>query len=327
MKVTRLSRAAIAATAVAAGACAAVSSRLPTGFLRVRAPLLAAGVRESYPPQARPREPVQSAVFDRINADREKAGLLPVAWDERAAAVAQAFCAAQIRERTRGHYLTDGIPPYARTALAGIFGMQAENAASWQTTAQAFQRTMIDLALSAHADMMGERPPADGHRRTILDPDATHVGVGWAERLGNFRMAQEFLTRRLEELTLEKAAEGGGTVRIAGKVLAPDRLEFVTVAREPAPRRLTKAEADARTSYGYPTPQLGYVAEGRKSLRVVGAETEDRIRMARSGEFSFRLTPSLPGLWTILFYTARGREEPRPGGLAVLWIEAEESAR
>ena len=27
---------------------------------------------------------------------------------------------------------------------------------------------------------MEEKPPADGHRRTILDPEATHVGVGYA---------------------------------------------------------------------------------------------------------------------------------------------------
>ena len=38
-------------------------------------------------------------------------------------------------------------------------------------------------------------------------------------------------------------------------------------------------------------------------------------------KFSFRFTPGLPGLWTILIYTGRGREHPLPGGLAVLWVE------
>ena len=327
MKVTRLSGATIGVAALVAAACAAAAGRMATAAVHVRAPLLARPLRETYPPPARPDEPVEAAVFRQINADRARAGLSPVAWDERAASVARDFCAAQIRERTQGHFLTDGVPPYARTGLAGIFGMQAENAASWQTSGKAFERSMLDLAMSAHRDMMGETPPEDGHRRTILDPDATHVGVGWAEHLGNFRMAQEFLTRRLAELTLRGPADGSGVVVIEGKVLAPDHLEFVTLAREPPPRELTKADANSRTSYRYPTPHLGYVAEGRKSLRVVGTETEDRIRVTKSGEFAFRFAPAQPGLWTILFYTAQGRQEPTPGGLAVLWIEPGGAAR
>ena len=313
--------------AVAAAACAARSSRGESAALYVRAPVLTRPLRETYPAPARPEDPVQSAVFERINADRAAAKVAPVAWDARAASVASAFCAAQIRERTRGHFLTDGVPPYARMGLAGVFGVPAENSASWVSSDRTFPKSMIALALSAHADMMDERPPADGHRRTILDPDATHVGVGWAQESGSFRMAQEFMTRRLEELTLESAAEAPATVRVAGKVLGSERLEFVTLARDPAPHALTRAEANSRTSYEYPVPRLAYVPEGRKSLRVVGAETEDRIRVGSSGEFSFRFTPPGPGLWTILIYTAAGRNEPRPGGLAVLWIGSGESAR
>ena len=61
--------------------------------------------------------------------------------------------------------------------------------------------------------------------------------------------------------------------------------------------------------------------EGIKSLRVVGALTEDRLHVEGSGEFSFRFTPGLPGIWTILVYTGQGREKPVPGGLAVIWVE------
>jgi hypothetical protein len=147
---------------------------------------------------------------------------------------------------------------------------------------------------------MMEGKPDDGHRKTILDPDATHVGVGWAHEGGSFRMAQEFMTRRLSELTLSRAAQMPATILVEGKVAPPYRLEFVTLAREPVPTRLTKAEANARTSYGYPNPRLAYVAAGRKSLRVVGAETEDRLQMQGAGGFSFRFTPPQAKLWTIL---------------------------
>jgi uncharacterized protein YkwD len=321
LKVTRLFGVAWWIAAAAAGACAAAAGDREAAPLRVRAPLLKPPFFESYPGPARPKDPVQSTIFERINADRAAAGLPPVAWDERTARVATAFCAAQIRERTRGHFLTDGLPPYARTALAGSFGMQAENSSTWLTSARSFQRSTVDLALAAHADMMGERPPADGHRRTILDPEATHVGVGWAQEQGNFRMAQEFMTRRLVHLTLSAVAEGRNVILLEGKVLTPGRLEFVTLAREPVPRALTKAEANSRTSYTYPAPRLAYVPEGKKSLRVVGAETQDRLRVGVGGEFSFRFAAPLPGLWTIVFYTAEARQEARPGGLAVVWVE------
>jgi len=287
----------------------------------VRAPILRPPLRETYPSDARPEDPVQAAVFARINADRAAAGAPPVAWDERAARVAAAFCVAQVRERTQGHVLTDGSPPYARTGLAGIFGLQSENSSTWLTSARSFDRSAVDLALSAHADMLAEKPPADGHRQTILDPEATHVGVGWAQEHGSFRMAQEFLTRRLAYLTLSSPEENGSIVLLEGKALDSQRLEFVTLAQEPAPHALTKAEANARTSYRYPAPRLAYVPEGRKSLRVVGVETQDRVRVGAGGEFSFRFAPPLPGLWTILFYTAPARGAPRPGGLAVLWVE------
>jgi len=321
LKLTRLAGIALWTALAAAGDCAARANRHVPPRLRVRSPDLSRPLHERQPGSATPHDEVSRAVFRRINADRAAAGAAPVEWDEGAARVARRFCEAQIRERTRGHFLTDGVPPYARTALAGLFGVQAENSTMWLTTAREFQKSIVDLALDAHADMMGERPPEDGHRHTILDPDATHVGVGWAAEAGSFRMAQEFLTRRLEDLTLTRVAEAPATIRIEGKVASSYRLEFVTFAHEPSPRALTKSEANARTSYGYPPPRLAYVEEGRSSLHVVGAETEDRVRLTKSGEFSFRFTPTLAGLWTILVYTRDGRTEPRPGGLAVLWME------
>jgi hypothetical protein len=133
-------------------------------------------------------------------------------------------------------------------------------------------------------------------------------------------MAEEFLTRRLAELTLTRVARSPETILVEGRILPPQAFEFVTLAREPSPRPLTRGEADARTSYRYPDPQLAYVAEGRKALRVVGTETQDRVSL-RGSAFSFRFTPPLPGLWTLLVYTSEARREPRPGGLVVLWME------
>jgi uncharacterized protein YkwD len=285
------------------------------------APALVSAIEDSVPPaDARPVDPVKVAVFDRINRDRTAAGLPTVAWDDGVSRVADAFCANQIRENTSGHYLTDGLPPYARTSFAGVFGMQFENSVTWKTTGS-FDDPAETLALEGHALMLAETPPYDGHRRTILDPDATHVGVGYALSRGEFRMAQEFLVRHLAWLRLEQLSLTSSVVVVRGSPVAGRRLQFVSIGWEPVPRELTRAEANGRTSYSYPRIEEAFVREGNRTLKVVGATTTDRIRFGWHRDFAFRFTPDRPGLWTLTFHTSPLREERIvPGGVATLWV-------
>ncbi|HEY6066589.1 MAG TPA: hypothetical protein VIY96_10550, partial [Thermoanaerobaculia bacterium] len=243
-------------------------------------------------------------------------------WDGRAAAVADAFCAGQVQERTRGHYLTDGVPPYARTSFAGVFGVQSENSASWVTTGAKFEDPPLQLALTAERQMVQERAPDDGHRKTILDPDATHVGIGYALGGGRFQMAQEFLGRSLERLTLSIVDARGCAVRFEGKTLGGRRLEFVMAAREPEPRLLTREEATARKSYAYPRSDVAYLPEGSVVSRIEGVVNEPRIHVRTRGRFTFVFAPDAPGLYTFVFYVSRGAGRARPGGSATMWVEA-----
>jgi hypothetical protein len=273
------------------------------------------------PPDSRPFDPVKLAVLDRINRDRVAHGLSPVLWDDAASRVADVFCRAQIRERTSGHFLTNGFPPYARTSFAGVFGMQFENSVTWRTTAAAFDESVTELALEAHDGMLAEKPPDDGHRRTILDPAATHVGVGYAVVGGSFRMAQEFLARHFAWLRLEKLP-GRPVVTVRGAPIENRRLQFVTIGWEPPPSTLTSREASSRTSYSYPPPLYAFVGEGNVTLKVAGTVTSDRIRFAGGRDFTFRFSPDRPGLWTMEFYTV-GQKEPRPtqGGVVSVWFD------
>ena len=293
----------------------------PPPRLAIRAPDLERPLSESYPTPSSPEDPVKKAVFARINADRASEGLPPVAWDEAASRVADLYTAAQVREDVRGHFLLDGVPPYARTAFAGIFGFGQENSVAWTTTGSSFQEPSVGLAVEGETSMFAEKPPNDGHRKTILDPDATHVGVGWAQGGNRFRMAEEFLTRRLAELTVERVASDPATVLFRGRPVAGQHLHFVTLALEAAPRPISRAETGARTRYTYPEARLAFVPEGLRSLLIAGTTTEDRIRIGPAGDFSFRFTPAQAGLWTIAFHLTDGRARPRQGGLAVLWVE------
>lgn len=287
---------------------------------RVVAPNLERPLRERYPSLTAPKDSVKAAVFAQINRDRGKKGLPPVAWDEQASRVADAFCSRQVREKTRGHYLMDGIPPYARTAFASVFGMQLENSVSWLTTGASFAQDARELALSGHARMMAEVPPKDGHRKTILDPEATHVGVGWNSELGRFQMAEEFLMRRLTWLSLSRLPGERVIFRFEGQTLS-DPIQLVTIAWEMAPAPLTQKEASARNSYFYPQPRQSLVPEGSRA-RISGTITQDRIRLAQDRKFSFEFAPDRPGLWTVIFYTAHTpTERGHPAGSVTFWVE------
>ena len=316
----KLPRLFAAAACVLIAAC--VNTMRPESDVHgVSAPDLTAPLVETYPGPAEPRDAVKAAVFARINRDRASNGLTPVFWDETASRVADAFCEQQVREQTHGHYLMDGLPPYARTGLAGVFGLGSENSVSWVTTPSWADQDLAALGLSSHDHMMEERPPKDGHRRAILDRDATHVGVGYFARGGRFQMSQEFLARRLERLALSRASQRLPVVSVEGKVLAPDRIQFVTIAREPKPARLTRAQANARTTYSYPEPDLAYIPEGYRGLQVAGTATFDRIRLRRDREFSFTFLPSRPGLHTFVFYVGREGQKPTQGGSAAVLFE------
>jgi hypothetical protein len=170
--------------------------------------------------------------------------------------------------------------------------------------------------------MMEEKPPQDGHRRTILDPDATHVGIGYATGHGRFQMSQEFLTRTLERLSLVRSDASRVILRFEGKPVKDCRLRFVTIAREPPPAPLTREEASARTSYSYPKPWLAYVPEGNMQFRVSGTDTRDKLHVWSNSAFSFSFAPDRPGLYTFVFYTSIRPSEPsRPGASATVWIE------
>ena len=320
----KLTPTALAAALLASAACYPQPRPAAPGLpLRIVEPAPGSPLSEAYPPASLPAESVKAAVFEQINRDRAAQGLAPVSWDEAASRVADGFCAAQIAEKTRGHYLRDGVPPYARTGLAGVFGYEAQNSSSWLTTAVSFSDTPMDLALSAHRSMVEETPPDDGHRRTILDPDATHAGVGWAMSGGRFQLAQEFLTRGLERLTLTTQARGSASfVEMRGAPRSPFRIEFVTMAQEPLPAPLTQAQANARTSYRYPRPSESYVPEGHTWLRVSDTLTLDRIHLGHDRDFSLTFAPQEPGLFTFVFWvSSREGDHARPGGSAVIRVE------
>src|SRR5438445_5316512 len=184
-----------------------------------------------------------------INRDRKQFGLQPVKLDPLASVVADAYCRDQIRNGTTGHYTTDGQAPYMRYSFAGGNDGLSENAAAWTANYTFSDRALYEMMRRSEDAMMREVAPHDGHRRTILDPYATHVGIGFAWEGGEFRLTQEFIRRYVDwTRTLPRNAYASDQVLCSGLPPRGYEIEAITVHHEPLPQSIAPVTANALTS-------------------------------------------------------------------------------
>jgi hypothetical protein len=160
-----------------------------------------------------------------------------VLYEPRAALAGDRFCLDAALAGSWGHWDTRGRAPYLRWALAGGADFQAENVAGYSVSSGRTDRPLGALMLDAHEAMMAERPPRDGHRRTILDPSFAHVGIGVAAVAGEFRMTEEFTRVTFEwiEVPTDAVPPSRGA-RFAGQTLPEWEVGEIEIRFEPPPR-------------------------------------------------------------------------------------------
>ncbi len=230
----------------------------------------------------------KAATLAAINAARADAGLGPVAWDATLERVGDAFCAALLAEIAVGHVAADGVAPYLRALLAGESGFHRENVGSYDSTAGVELEEVEGIALVMLADMLAETPPNDGHRRTILEPTATHLGVGVAVRGGAVRVAHEMSSRsavawRPPPLVVRPF----DAARLGGRLARPWRPTGVEVLWEPLPVPRAPGTPPVRT-YAYP-PVRSFTSGGDSGLGPLGFTRPDDAAALKldSDGFSF----------------------------------------
>jgi uncharacterized protein YkwD len=110
-----------------------------------------------------------SELLSLINGKRQAAGLPPLVWSPELALLAQAHAEDCARRNQGSHLGSDGAPLDARITREGLTVRWAsENWANAQSTGHAF------------ALWWNEAPGRDPHRRNILDPKYTEIGIGVA---------------------------------------------------------------------------------------------------------------------------------------------------
>lgn len=237
-------------TALLAVACMSsprLRSEVPIPIVRRGGNRAAAAYLERFP-EAKAR------LFARLNNERRAAGSPSLTYDLFAARLGDSFCLGAAQTRSSGHWDTAGRPPYLRWGLAGGVDYHAENFSSFTRTGTSLEEAEVPaLLLGAHEGMMAEVPPGDGHRRTILDPMWTHVGIGAAVVGGEFRMAEEFSRHVVEWVDLPASPlPAGARAPFAVKLPAGWELAAIEVGFEAPARPMSREEVARRGGYAYP---------------------------------------------------------------------------
>jgi len=258
--------------------------------------LLASTLAQGESPLDETRFTLRQEFLRLINSDRKHHGLKPVELDGWTSALADEYCRAQIRNGTTGHFTIDGQAPYMRYSFAGGNDAVSENAAAWSATYRFNDRALYEMIRRSQEAMMAEHAPHDGHRRTILDPHATHVGIGLAWKDGEFRLTQEFVRRYINWThALPRAASINEKIVAAGRAQHGYLADAISVHYEPLPQPISPITANVIDTYSLPDRRHDYAVNS-------------------SSDFAFTVPfTDGPGIYTVVVWVRRqGEKEAIP---------------
>ena len=253
---------------------------------------------------------IRANILAMINEEREVEKVPPVALDDLATEVATKHAWDLIKGGFTGHWGSDGLKPYHRYSFAGGTEATAENVSSvdnnWSTKAPDLKQDTAYL----HLRLYQEKPPNDGHRKTILTPEHTHVGIGVVVHERRLRMVELFISRYVDLKPVVREAKIGASVSFAGKVRSPYRFNNLAVHYEPLPEPPDPEWLKTPRSYGLPPdPRL---LRPKLPQPLIYLDGTNGIVKVDGPSFScpVKLYKSTPGIYTIVTWIRRSFEEP-----------------
>jgi uncharacterized protein YkwD len=249
-----------------------------------------------------------------VNRDRATQGLGAVELDEGAPTQAgQAHAEDMAKLGYLGHWGSDGSVPEQRHSDVGGADMVLENALCFTDEAKRTldPKPLIDPAQIERAESLffDEVPPNDGHRKNILKPGHTRVGIGVAQPISTPTeiavpcFAQEFTDGYGSYAPLPKHAKVGATVRVEASMTGGARPTGVGVARIVKPAPLAPAELNKRRSYPVPKPFQMYWGPGFVTpipVKIDGAKLAIDVPLSDHAQ---------PGLYEISVWAKLGTSE------------------
>ncbi len=247
-----------------------------------------------------------------VNRDRATAGLAPVELDEGPPTVAgQAHAEDMAHFGYLGHWGTDGSVPEQRHSDAGGADMVLENALCFTDEKPRVldRQALIDPVQVERAESMffDEVPPNDGHRKNILRPGHTRIGIGVAQPVATPTeipvpcFAQELTDDYGSYAPIPKHAKVGSLLHVEGTLAPGVRPSGVGVARIPKPMPIPVAEVNKRRSYPVPKPFQMYWGPGFVTplpVKIDGTKLAIDVPLSDGGQpglYEISIWAKLPG--------------------------------
>lgn len=249
-------------------------------------------------------------MLNRINADRDRNGLLNVELDALASSAADEHCREMLENGYLSHWSMDGLKPYMRYSMAGGLDAVAENLVAHNQRAIPSDEASLLVLFDRFEDgFMGERPPDDGHRRNILAPEHTHVGIGFAIGDSAIYLAQEFVNRYVKLSPFPMASSLANSYEVKGELLLPEtRLYGISIYYEPIPRRMSQAELNATRNYDLPDDPLVLRPQAPPGYSYENGEVGEVEITGLSFRAPMSFYKKKPGVYTVgVWVTARGK--------------------
>lgn len=250
-----------------------------------------------------------------INRDRKSQGLKEVDYDETAEKAGDLHSSEMARLGYLSHWDTAGRKPDQRYCSVGGTGFVLENShiefagfsdeqppknAEFKIdpTATLSRKTIEDI----ESGFFNEQPPNDGHRRNILDPDHTSVGIGLsvAKYGDNSRVtcAQEFIHSYGNVEAMPVSVNAGESFVVKGSLDPGLRLSSLDLFWEELPQPMTLKQLDETHSYGPPMMRVQTYfpgAPGADNLSV----NDNGGKLEFSCRFDTQKTVWKPGLYYV----------------------------
>ncbi len=207
-----------------------------------------AGSKYQEPPSEEELAGARASMLDMINAERDRAGLEPVAPGSNGAA--QAHAENMLAGCSSSHWGLDGLKPYMRHTLAGGDQYNAENIFGLNYCVG--ESYMLESPAATVPDAMNGLMQSPGHRSNILDPHHATVNIGIASDWRNDIIVQHFEYEDALSFEAEPAIDENGVLSFAAAVTAQIQFgDSMSLTYDPAPHSLTQGQVARTYCYTY----------------------------------------------------------------------------
>lgn len=254
---------------------------------------------------------IRANLFEMINEEREVAKVPLLKVDELATQVATKHAMEMASGEFASHWGRDGRKPYHRYSFAGGVEATQENVSAADNTWSMKVSDLKQDAAYLHLRLYQEKPPNDGHRKAILAPQHTHVGIGLAVDKLRLRLVELFVAKYLEVEPIPRKAKPGDKLTFTARMPKEGYyLNTVEVFYEPLPQ--SPELSWLRQARSYALPNESVVLRPRVPPPLVYADRKPGVvEMSLTGRFKapIKLFKPEPGIYTIVAWLRRGESD------------------